>query len=189
MNNVSDYIDFDFATATAKKIQIEKPVMSFYIIFSINVGLRYSDVITLKHTDMVEKNVNDTLILFEKKTSKKRVITLNKNIIEAYTILVESLNNVEKYNVNDFIFLSNKKSVFTNVSINMLLKKIFNKKKLNISSHSLRKSFGRKIYENNNQSEHSLVLLSDMFNHTSISITRRYLGLRSEEISNVYLSL
>jgi len=58
--------------------------------------------------------------------------------------------------------------------------------KIQSSSHTLRKTFGRKVYENHNQSEHALVLLMDLFNHSSIKITRLYLGLRQEEMNNVY---
>jgi site-specific recombinase XerD len=89
----------------------------------------------------------------------------------------------------DFIFVSQKGAVYKTQSINDILKTLFNTKKLQISSHSLRKSFARRVYQNHNESENSLVLLSDIFSHSSISITRRYLGIRSETISNVYLTL
>ena len=54
------------------------------------------------------------------------------------------------------------------------------------STHFMRKSFGRKVYSNNNESEHALVLLMDIFNHSSLQITKRYLGIRQEEIYDVY---
>jgi len=31
--------------------------------------------------------------------------------------------------------------------------------------------------------------LSELFNHSTLSITRKYLGLRQEELNEVYLSL
>ena len=58
-----------------------------------------------------------------------------------------------------------------------------------LSSHSLRKSFGRQCYEKNNESEKALMYLSEMFNHTSPSITRKYLGIRQEELNNIYMTL
>ncbi len=70
-----------------------------------------------------------------------------------------------------------------------MLKSIFQDKKIQVSSHTLRKSFARRVYENMNQSEDALVLLSEIFSHSSVSITRRYLGIRRETIANVYLSL
>jgi site-specific recombinase XerD len=78
--------------------------------------------------------------------------------------------------------------VYSIQSINRLLKVIFKKeaKSLNISTHSMRKSFGRKVYENCGESEKALNYLSELFNHTSLSVTRRYLGIRQEELNNIY---
>ena len=59
-----------------------------------------------------------------------------------------------------------------------------------LSTHSLRKTFGRKVVESAGEnSEMALIKLSELFNHTSPQITRRYLGLRQEELMEVYNSL
>lgn len=63
----------------------------------------------------------------------------------------------------------------------------FNRSK--IKRHSLRKSFGRRVFENNDNSERSLILLSEMFNHTSIKTTKIYLGIREKEMFDVYDNL
>jgi hypothetical protein len=34
-----------------------------------------------------------------------------------------------------------------------------------------------------------LILLMDMFNHSSSGITRRYLGIRSDEMEKIYLKM
>ena len=72
-----------------------------------------------------------------------------------------------------------------------MLKGAFEKlaKTNNISTHSLRKTFGRRVYENNNESERALMLLSQIYNHTNLQLTRTYLGLKQEEIDNVYFNL
>ena len=62
-------------------------------------------------------------------------------------------------------------------------------KTLNISSHTLRKTFGRRVYNNNNESEKALIYLSEMFNHTSLAVTRLYLGIRQEELNEIYMNL
>jgi len=59
----------------------------------------------------------------------------------------------------------------------------------NASTHTLRKTFARRVWESSGENEAALVLLSDILNHSSIAITRRYLGITGEEISAAYLSL
>ena len=178
----SDYIDFDkFLNTGRRLINSDKQlVIGLYIIVSIYTGLRISDVLRLKWSDLMKED----LVIKEKKTKKLRTIKINSTI---HSVL-------SKFNLNgedDFIFKSQKGSVFSIQQINRVLKEIFSteSKHLNISSHSLRKSFGRRVYENNNESEKSLVYLSELFNHTSLSITRKYLGIRQEELNEIYLSL
>ncbi len=52
---------------------------------------------------------------------------------------------------------------------------------------ALRKTFGRHIYENaSTNGELALVMLSELFNHSNIAITKRYLGIRKDEILGCY---
>ncbi|MGZ2370412.1 tyrosine-type recombinase/integrase [Ancylomarina sp. YFZ004] len=187
MNITSDYLEFDQALNVGKKLlspDSNKCVIAFFIIASINVGLRGGDLLSIKHSAIQMGE----LVLNEQKTGKKRIITLNENVTKAYSKLLEITNN-RGVKSDNYIFVSQKGCVFKLQSINVLLKQIFKSKKLNISSTSLRKTFSRRVYQNNNESEASLVLLSDILNHSSTAITRRYLGIRQEEISNVYLTL
>ena len=178
----SDYIDFDKCLNTGRRLinSDKQSVIGLYIIVSIYTGLRISDVLGLKWSDLMKED----LLIKEKKTKKTRTIKINSTV---HSVL-------SKFNLNgedDFIFKSQKGTVFSIQQINRVLKEIFKteSKHLNISSHSLRKSFGRRVYENNNESEKSLVYLSELFNHTSLSITRKYLGIRQEELNDIYLSL
>jgi site-specific recombinase XerD len=43
--------------------------------------------------------------------------------------------------------------------------------------------------ELNNFSNESLVLLMELFGHSSMAITKRYLGIRQQEINDIYLSV
>ena len=55
-----------------------------------------------------------------------------------------------------------------------------------ISSHTMRKTFGRICWDRNNQSEACLVRLSSLFNHSCVSTTRIYLSITKEEVDNLY---
>ena len=187
VKGTSDYLDFDAAARVANEIlwHGRQPQVGFYVIFSINTGLRVGDVLKLTHADLAGKQVGDYLAVKEQKTGKVRQIQLNSSIITAYTYLTKR----SRRNPTGYIFKSQKNHVFATVTINRTLKRIFKGCAPVISSHSLRKTFGRRVYEKNGRSEHSLVLLSDIFGHSNLAITRRYLGLRREEIANVYLNL
>ena len=92
--------------------------------------------------------------------------------------------------MNAPILVSQKGTVFTVQRINVILKEVKRKYRLhvgNFSCHSLRKTFGRQVYTmNDNNAELALVKLMELFNHSNVAITKRYLGLRQEEILQTY---
>lgn len=184
-NTTSDYLDFD--STLNKSLRILKSgdkrfKISFLTILGINLGLRISDILSLQHKDLA----SDTLVIIEGKTKKRREIKINNNIRDAYTIYRDKLGIVAS---EDYLFLSQKGTVFTIRQINRLLQSTYGSKTKNISSHSLRKTFGRRVWVNDGSSERSLIMLSKLFNHSSISTTRIYLGIQQEEIDNIYLTL
>ena len=191
IKKTSDYIDYTKALLKGRELlwTDKQMIIGFYIIFSINTGLRVGDVLQIKHSDLLNLKQGDYLTIREKKTGKTRKIQINNKIADAYNYLSDKLKSKGMYQIDDFIFKSQKDTVFATVSINRILKNEFAGYAQNVSTHSLRKSFGRRVYDSNNKSEHALILLSDMFCHASVAITRRYLGLRQEEIDGVYMAL
>jgi len=96
--------------------------------------------------------------------------------------------------LNEYIFLNRFGTKPIDRSyVNTKLKYIFSYYKIkidgNVSSHLFRKTIGRRVMEVTKYSSESLILLMDLFGHTSPSITKRYLGIRDQEIFNVYDSL
>lgn len=125
------------------------------------------------------------------KTGKCRIVKINrgfqKHIHDCYVAL-------EKPNKGLRCFVSTWGGVYSIQSINLHFKRIRIKYKLkiqNFSTHTMRKTFGRRVLEaaGPGNEEMALIRLSDIFNHSSLQITRRYLGLRQEELSGVYDSL
>ena len=92
-------------------------------------------------------------------------------------------------NTSETPFKSNKGTTYTRQQINRKIKQAFKTKDKNYSSHSLRKSFGRKVYEDNDQSENALVILSKIYNHSNLRVTRDYLDLTQEILDDVYMSM
>ena len=187
----SDYLDFDKAMTKGRELLWSKKdsIFGFYVILSINTGLRVSDVTSLRHSDLANLKPGDLLILTEHKTKKTRKIQINTNIQESYQYLQRKLQEARNYKSEGFIFTSQKGGAYCTVSLNRILKQTFAGYAKNVSTHSLRKTFGRRVYDNNKQSEHALMTLSAIFNHTSMAVTRVYLGLRQEEFNDIYMNL
>ena len=183
----ADYIPYETASLKGNELlwSNKQQVIGFYIIFSINTGLRVGDVLSIKHSQLRTLRAGDYLRVTESKTKKPRDIQINTKIVEAY----HYLTNHVTYNDTDFIFHSRRRTPYRIESLNTILKDVFRGVAPHVSTHSLRKSFGRHVYDINNQSEHALMALSEMFQHSSIAITRRYLGLRREELGNIYMTL
>jgi integrase len=84
VKGTSDYLDYDLAMRIANDIlwHGRQPQVGFYVIFSINTGLRVGDTLKLKHADMIGKQAGDYLIITEQKTGKRRQVQLNDKVID-----------------------------------------------------------------------------------------------------------
>jgi integrase len=78
---------------------------------------------------------------------------------------------------------------YVNVKLKELLKKYGIVLEGNASSHIFRKTLGNRVLRLNNYSNESVILLMELFGHSSPSITKKYLGIREREIHDVYDSL
>ncbi len=172
----SIFIDFDKALNKGMKLikTKENPSFGLLVVCGINLGLRIDDLLKVTLEDLR----SDKIIITEGKTKKKRNLVINNNIKRALKYFKDSERG--------YAFKSQKKTVYSTQHVNRLIKKYFKGK---VSSHSLRKSFGRRVWSNDNESERSLIYLSEIFNHSSSLTTRIYLGIRQEELNAIYLNL
>ncbi len=184
-NTTADYLEWEVAMNLIRRLaKDENYKMSLLIAIGCFTGLRISDILDLRWDQILN---TDEFTVIEKKTGKKRLIRLNpqlqKHIKECYQSIKPIMNGSP-------ILMSQKGTVFSIQRINVILKEIKAKYRLkikNFSCHSLRKTFGRQVYSMNSEnSELALVKLMELFNHSSVAITKRYLGLRQEEILETY---
>ncbi len=138
-----------------------------------NLGLRISDVLKLKPSTFK----NDKLEVIEKKTGKLQYRTINRNLKELiYEYALE--NNIKS---NDYLIQVKVRAIQKQLSI------IANYLNLtNISSHSFRKLFGVTVY---NKTNGNIELLKELFNHSSISTTQRYIKVSQKQIDEVSSSI
>ena len=181
----SDYLQWDSATTLVRKLYRDKNYrISLLVGCGIFFGLRISDLLRLTWNMLLNKEAK--FVLIEKKTGKRREVKINrefqKHIKDCYQAL--HINNMD-----ELCFLSIRNKVYSIQWINLILKELkyrYNLKIDHFSTHSLRKTFGRKVFESSDDAELALVKLMELFNHSSIAITKRYLGLRQEEILETY---
>lgn len=195
-NTTSDYIEWDKLIRLTEKLEDDNQ-LKFSLLISLGMftGLRIGDMLNLKWIDILNQ---DHIELVEKKTSKYRKIMLHeilqKRINRIYNKLIDSpLKSTKVISTEEYVFSNKYKTGPISVQfVNHKLKELMNKHRIRVnrvSSHSLRKSFGRRVWEMNNYSDRSLILLSEILNHSSVSISKRYLGIQDDEIIDIYRSL
>ena len=147
--------------------------LAMTFILQANLGLRISDVLKLKPSTFK----NDKLEVIEKKTGKLQYRTINRNLKELiYEYALE--NNIKS---NDYLIQVKVRAIQKQLAI------IANYLNLtNISSHSFRKLFGVTVY---NQTNGNIELLKELFNHSSISTTQRYIKVSQKQIDEVSSSI
>lgn len=159
-------------------------------------GLRIGDILNLKWGQIM--GVKEFTVQ-ERKTGKSRTIQINPALAQ---IIKEArkwfAEHGEAPTPAQYLFTSNmgpRKEVgqpITVVGANLRIKQAletYDIKTQNPSSHLLRKTFARRVYEANGRTEDALILLSQILNHTGPAMTRKYIGLTREVMAEAYLSL
>ena len=176
----SDYLTTDEILRLTRYFRKEGNLrMCLLIEFGVKSLLRFSDFSRIKWSDILDK---DVLVLNEQKTNKRREISIGKSLKGS---IQNTYNELKEPYKEGLVFQ------YTIQYTNILLKeggRIEKIKNKNISTHSLRKSGSRFIWENNGHSDEYLIKLSSILNHSSTAITRRYLGISREEIKDIYQS-
>lgn len=167
-----------------KKIQEMKEALAYYgserdvFLFNlgINCGLRVSDTLGLKKKDIKDYKIK----LREQKTRKQKQIPLYhlKEDIDRYIQFMDD---------EDYLFKSNKlysngqSKPISRVQAYRILNHSANSIGLHeIGTHSMRKTFGYHYYKKTKD----VALLMDIFNHSSQSVTLKYIGINQDTINS-----
>ena len=136
----------------------------------INTGLRISDIIALRVGDVRNR---EFVTIKEQKTGKPRRVRLT-------AVMGEIAAFIRGMDDSRYLFESRKgNEAITRVQAYRILNKAAKECGLEeIGTHTLRKTFGYHHY----QQYHDVAMLQRIFNHSSPSITLRYIGIEQDQI-------
>ncbi len=165
------------------KEELKKGGLRDYMLFytGLNSGMRVSDVIKLKVDDVREPNgtMKPYITIIEKKTKKLKRFPLCNGL----------LNEMEKYTKNmkegEYLFKSRKglnNPITTTQAYRIIVKASEVVGLKEIGTHTMRKTFGYHHY----QQFKDVALLQEIFNHSSPSITLKYIGINQDNIDLGY---
>ena len=162
-----------------KKISIMKTLLKekgdkYYLMFriGINVGLRVSDIISLK-VGSIRAKAHVTII--EKKTGKTKRFLIPNSLQKEIAEFIKT-NNLED---EDFLIQSRKgdNQPISRIQAYRVLNETAKQIGLDeIGTHTMRKTFGYHHYQTNKD----IAILQEIFNHSAPSITLRYIGITDD---------
>jgi integrase len=149
-------------------------------ILGINSGLRISDLLLLKISDVKTK---DRIVIREKKTGKIKDFPLSdtcKKIINEYL----TNNNCD----SGWLFKSKKGNrPITRIQAYRIMNQAARAVGIKeaIGTHTLRKTFGYWAYKGGAD----VTRIQKLLNHSAPSVTLAYIGITKDELDNIYMTL
>ena len=157
------------------------------VVMGLCTALRISDMRRLSWDmvfDFTKKKIRKTIHLIEKKTGKEKIIALNPELVKALHLYYSDLGEIAE---DQPLLLSNRgqHTVISRIHAYRIIRKAGESVNTDtpVGCHSLRKTFGYFAWNGGV----SPAILMDIFNHSSMSVTRRYLGVSQDDKNKVYM--
>ena len=135
-----------------------------------NLGMRVGDILRMKLSDIVRDGGRLRLNITEEKTGKRRTFSVPE---EVYNYFCEYARR-QGISPDERLFPITERAVQKHLKI-----VCDHLGYANISTHSFRKWYATDIY---NASGHDIVLVQRLLQHSSPTITRRYIGISDERM-------
>lgn len=158
-------------------------------VIGINTALRISDLLRLKWQNVYDtqaRRYKNHIDIYEQKTKKHAVIALNSSCIAAFKMLKKK----RPFKRDDEYIFCSSNNHYQPLSRNRAYHIIkdaaeANHIEGNISCHSLRKTFGYHAWKMGTPT----ALIMNIYNHSSIEITKRYLSIYQDDKDALYKSM
>ena len=156
------------------------------IVLGVNTALRISDILRLTWDDVYDydnSRIRAHICITEQKTRKSKILALNKSVKNALTLLAGESANRGRALINN----PKTNKPISRIQAYRIIRSASEALKYQgrVSCHSLRKTFGYHVWK----SGVSPAVIMEIYNHNSLAVTRRYLGITQDEKDAVYLNL
>jgi len=158
------------------KTELLKKNYRNYMLFliGINTGIKMNDILNLKVKDIKNKSY---ILIKENQSEEAKKFPINSMLQKEINRYIKNMDD------NMYIFQSQKgdNQPISRVQAYRILKEAGKKANVdNIGTHTLRKTFGYWHYKQFKD----IALLQSIFNHSSPSITFKYIGINQDKIDS-----
>lgn len=189
MNFVQPIRDIDKVKEVQKFLAERNKRDELLFCFGIYTGLRISDILPVKKSDVHNKNV---FYIVETKTKNARRMSRKVTSKRRIPIVPELKKMISLHckdlSEEEYLFKSRqgRNQPITRVrAYDILREAAFACGLSEIGTHTLRKTFGYHIYQNTKD----IALLQDIFNHSAPYITMKYIGVNQDAVEAAYRQL
>jgi integrase len=179
MNTVEPIRDWDLLLNIEDYLECQKSKRNYVLFMSgIYLGIRVSDLLQLKVSDVKNK---DHIFIREKKTGKENPLLINDDLKEIFKEFVAGKSR------NSYLFRDERQGKpnkpISRQQVWNILNDIAEHFEYDdpIGCHTLRKTFGYWLYQNNPD---EIMTIKELLNHSDISITKRYIGITQDNKDN-----
>ncbi len=157
------------------------------IVVGLNLPIRISDLLSLKWSHVYNlryRTFYEHIVICEQKTKKMNCLALNRSCQDALILLKRHTNLTDE---NQYIFTSKRYPTqpLSRISAYLIISNAAkNLGMVNISCHSLRKTFGYHAWKDGT----NLAIIMEIYNHSSINVTRKYLCIEQDDKDQVLYS-
>jgi integrase len=159
------------------------------IVMALYTALRISDLLLLRWDDVYDfaaKRIRTRVNLTEKKTGKTKSIKLNANILATLQLFLDTSEP------GGFLFANPRTGkALSRSQAYRVIRSAAEAVGLpgHVSPHSLRKTFGYHAWNDSLEPEKIIVVIMRAYNHSSLAITYRYLGITQNDIDALYTDI
>ena len=167
----------------------------FFLIWKVgvNLALRVSDVLKITIEDTKNYIESGEYWSIDKKTKKRKGVKLNDNTLQAFKRALEIRENSKVSKDNIFLFVgqgnrvSNSLTPISRQAVDKYFKKAVDDEnlKIEIGTHTMRKTWGRLAYNKGIRLE----VIMKRLNHSNQDTTLLYLGITNKEIDDIVADL